>query len=82
MNILYLTIISYTVENTWVQLGATRKYLRNTPLCLCVRQASTENLLSLIMKCQTTHVLLMWNMLCAFPFLAVQTVCIYKLKSS
>lgn len=59
MNALYLTIISYTVENTWAQLGATRKYLRNTPLCLCVRQASTENLLSLIMKCQTTHVLLM-----------------------
>lgn len=59
INILCLTVISYMVENTWVQLGATRKYLRNTLLCLHVRQASTENLLSLIMKCQTAHVLLM-----------------------
>lgn len=31
MNILYLTIVSYVAENTWVQFGAVRNYLRNTP---------------------------------------------------
>lgn len=43
-SILYLTIVSYAAENTWVQLDAIRNYLRNTLQCLCVSQASTESL--------------------------------------